>query len=540
MAELPPLPIDALIPDLLDALRKGKNAVVTAPPGAGKTTRVPPALVGEAWLRNGERCGDGKKHSDIIMLQPRRVAARAAAARIAHEHGWQIGQEVGYHIRFENRTGPRTRIHVLTEGILTRRIQADPFLEGVGCAILDEFHERGIHTDLALALLRELQSVRGDLRLIIMSATLDAAPVAEFLGSPGPPAPMFQSQGRLFPVTIEYQERPDTSPVWERVAAGVRRMMQLSAVASPAVAPNTACPAHILAFLPGIAEIRRTHALLRELDANVHILHSSVSSREQDLALQPSARRKIILATNIAETSLTIEGVRAVVDSGLARVPFCDARLGIDRLELRRISRASANQRAGRAGRTAPGHCLRLWTRAEDSVLEARELPEIHRVDLASTLLALHACGVSDPMRFGWFEAPREEALGQAERLLHMLGAMDDSRRLTELGSRLARLPVHPRLGCMLLAGAREGLLREAATFAALLTERDILAGPQSGRRRAAAYDAPSDLLERLEWLEQGAPAAELDPLAVQTVQRLRDELMQAVEPLLPHRKRRG
>lgn len=173
-------------------------------------------------------------------------------------------------------------------------------------------------------------------------------------------------------------------------------------------------------------------------------------------------------------------------------------------------------------------------------MLEARELPEIHRVDLASTLLTLHACGVSDPMRFGWFEAPREEALGQAERLLHMLGAMDDSRRLTELGSRLARLPVHPRLGCMLLAGAREGLLREAATFAALLTERDILAGPQSGRRRAAAYDAPSDLLERLEWLEQGAPAAELDPLAVQTVQRLRDELMQAVEPLLPHRKRRG
>lgn len=533
MPELPPLPIDALIPELLDALRGGNNAVVTAPPGAGKTTRIPPALLGEAWLRGI----DNSSHAKIIILQPRRVAARAAAARIAQERGWRVGQEVGYHIRFENRTQPRTRIHVLTEGILTRRIQSDPFLDGVGCVILDEFHERGIHTDLALALLRELQSVRGDLRLIVMSATFDPAPVAQFLGAPGAPVPVFQSQGRLFPVSIEYQERADTSPVWERAAAGVRRMVQSMPAEAPTTPAIAASPAHILVFLPGIGEIRRTHALVKEHDADVHILHGSVSAREQDLALHPSARRKIILATNIAETSLTIDGVRAVVDSGLARVPFRDTRLGIDRLELRRVSRASAEQRAGRAGRTAPGRCLRLWTRAEDSALEPREIPEIHRVDLAATLLALHACGVPDPMRFGWFEPPREEAVRQAERLLHMLGAIDERQRLTDLGGRLARLPLHPRLGCMLLAGAREGVLREAATFAALLSERDILAAPLSGKRREAAYDAPSDLLERLEWIERSASSPVLDPLAAQTVERLRDELIQAVMPLIePHK----
>lgn len=504
-----PLPIDPLLPRILSALDSPQRAaVVIAPPGAGKTTRIPPALAAAPWPSQS----GGKA---VVLLQPRRVAARAAAARIAEEQGWRLGQEVGYHIRFENRTSPRTRIRVVTEGILTRQIQSDPFLEGVGCVILDEFHERSIHTDIALALLREIQTtVRDDLRILVMSATMNPAPVAEFLGG----APVVESPGRMFPVTIEYLERPDSSPVAEKTAAAVAR-----ALAAPADSSG-----HILVFLPGIGEIRRTEGLLARSDAEVHVLHSSVPAEEQDRALRPSPRRKLILATNIAETSLTIEGVRTVIDSGLVRVLVNDARLGIDRLELRRISRASATQRAGRAGRTAPGRCLRLWTEAENGALEELGAPEVRLIDLASTLLTLRAYGVRRLQEFGWFEAPPHESVARADRLLFMLGAVGAEGELTPLGARLAALPLHPRIGRLLLAGAEAGHLHEAATLAALLSEKDVVSAPHEARRRDAAWEGTSDLLERLDAIGSGSGRA-LDLQAVRAVERISRELLDLV-----------
>ena len=520
MPPLDPLPIDPLIPGLVAALQARPNAVVVAPPGAGKTTRIPPALVAADFLKNAEAKSPSRA---VVLLQPRRVAARAAAARIGAERGWRLGEEVGYHIRFDNRTGPATRLRVLTEGILTRQLQADPFLEGVGCVILDEFHERGIHTDLALALLREVQaSVRADLRIVVMSATMDPRPVAEYLSDAHGPAPIFEGAGRMFPVELEFLKRSDPAPVWEQSAAAVRGALAAGEASG-----------HVLVFLPGIGEIRRTEALLGGIDAELHVLHSSVTNEAQDRALRPSARRKLILATNIAETSLTIDGVRTVVDSGLARVLMNDPRLGIDRLELRRISRASAVQRAGRAGRTAPGRCLRLWTRSEDAALEERETPEIHRIDLAATVLALRAFGAGDPARFGWFEPPRPEALARADALLTMLGAIDKRGALTPLGRRLAALPLHPRIGRLLLAGAEAGLLREAATLAALLSEREILAAGHQARRRQAAWEGDCDLLDRLDLLQHAGQAPDLDPQAVRAVERVRDDLIEVARRIL-------
>lgn len=504
MPPLSTLPVDSLVPEIVAAMEAGGNAVVVAPPGAGKTTRIPPAIASADSLRGNA----------VVLLQPRRVAARAAAARIAAEQGWRLGEEVGYHIRFDRRIGPKTRVRVLTEGILTRQIESDPYLEGVGCVILDEFHERSIHTDLTIALLREIQStVRDDLRIVVMSATMDAAPVAEFLGG----AKVFKSEGRLHPVAVEYLDRHNSSPIWEQAADSIRRVWNESPTAT----------GHVLVFLPGISEIRRTAELVSGLGGDLHILHSSVSGEEQDRALRPSKARKLILATNIAETSVTIDGVGTVIDSGFARILVQDSRAGIDRLELRRISHASADQRAGRAGRTGSGRCFRLWTKSEDIALEAAETSEIHRVDLVPTLLAVHAFGIKDLAQFRWFEPPRPELLARADRLLEMLGAIKDGR-LTSLGKRMAGLPVHPRLARMLLAGAEAGLPREAATLAALLSEGDIIS--TSPRRRAAALEAPSDLLERLSWLNGDSPPVALDPVSVRTVLRLADELLEHVK----------
>jgi ATP-dependent helicase HrpB len=506
---LAPLPIDDVIAPLVEALASAPCAVVVAPPGAGKTTRIPPALARAPWLR--------VPHLAVVMLQPRRVAARAAASRIASEQGWRIGGEVGWHIRFDNRTGPHTRVRVLTEGILARQLLADAELPGVGCVILDEFHERSIHLDIALAMLREAQgALRPDLRIVVMSATLDPGPVAEYLGG----APVFVSEGRLFPVALEFAERPPEAAMPARLAA---------AVADAARRPEAG---HVLAFLPGLGEIRRAEAELRRAlpGAGIHVLHSSVSAEDQDRALAPSAAQKIVLATNIAETSLTIDGVRTVVDSGLARVPVHDPRLGIERLELRRISRASAQQRAGRAGRTAPGRCLRLWPRTEDALLEEREAPGIRRVDLAETLLALRAWGVRDPAKFPWFEAPPADSVARAEALLRMLGAVDAQGALTPTGERLAALPVHPRLGRMLLAGAEQGLAEDAAGLAAILSERDILSGEAGDRRRDAAFHGDSDVLDRLEILDSPRGRRDIDPAAVRAVERLRGELARLVQ----------
>ncbi|MCA1684969.1 MAG: DEAD/DEAH box helicase, partial [Planctomycetia bacterium] len=382
-----PLPIDPTLPEIVETLRRERSLVLVAPPGSGKTTRVPPALLRAGLL--------SKANPGIVLLQPRRVAARAAANRIAEENGWEVGGEVGYQIRFERRVGPRTRLVVETEGVLNRQLVADPFLEGVGAVILDEFHERSLHTDLAIALLKEVrEAVRDDLLIVVMSATLDAVPVSRFLGG----CPVIRAEGRVHPVEIVY--RPETRPGSAEAVLG--------AVEAALRGPDEA--GHVLVFLPGAEEIRRAGARLESLSRregfDVRSLHGALPEAEQDRALRPSESRKVILATNIAETSLTIDGVRTVIDSGLARFASVDPARGLDRLEMGRISRASAAQRAGRAGRTAPGRCVRLWSEREQRGMAESDPPEVARVDLASTVLTLHAWGASDPGRFGWFDPP--------------------------------------------------------------------------------------------------------------------------------------
>ncbi|HYH46501.1 MAG TPA: ATP-dependent helicase HrpB [Thermoanaerobaculia bacterium] len=522
---LPPLPIDEVIPDLVAALRTSSSAVLTAPPGAGKTTRVPPALLAAGMAGDGGEAGEGR----IVVLEPRRIAARAAARRMAEEGGWQVGGEVGYQVRFERRAGPRTRILVVTEGILVQMLQADPFLDGIGALVFDEFHERSLHVDLALAMARRVQrEVRPDLRLLVMSATLDPAPVAAFLA--GCPAasggcPILESPGRLFPVDIEHLAPPATPDprgpdLAVLIANGVRRALAAS-------------PGDLLVFLPGVGEIARCGEALAPLAAErglaVLPLYGDLPAEQQDAALRPQSRRKIVLATNVAETSVTVDGVTAVVDSGLARRLRFDPATGLDRLELARISRASADQRAGRAGRQAPGLCVRLWPAWEDAALQPAETPEIRRVDLAAPALQLLAWGESDLAAFGWFEAPDPAALAAALRLLERLGAVD-AAGVTQLGRSLARLPVHPRLGRLLVEGHARGVAAETALLAALLAERDPFrsAGRQMGERRPA-QPSRSDLLDRLEDLaafeRRSVWPENLNPGAARQVLRARDQL---------------
>jgi ATP-dependent helicase HrpB len=500
------LPIDEVLPALIAALREGSAAVLIAPTGAGKTTRVPPALLAAG-------IGEGKQ---IVMLEPRRIAARAASRRMAEEGGWTLGREVGYQVRFERKAGPETKILVVTEGILVQRLQADPFLEDVGVVIFDEIHERNLQTDLSLAMARRVQrEVRPDLRLVAMSATLDPGPVATFLGD----CPTIESRGRLHPVEILYGERPDDRALPAHVAAGVRRMLE-------------ATPGDVLVFLPGVGEIQRcAEALAAERDLSVLPLYGDLPAERQDEVLRPLDRRKVVLATNVAETSITIDGVTAVVDSGLVRRLRFDPATGLDRLELGRVSRASADQRAGRAGRQAPGVCLRLWPTWEHPALPERETPEIARVDLAGPALQLTSWGEPDLAAFDWFEAPDPAALEAATLLLRQLGALND-QGVTALGRTLARLPVHPRLGRLLVEGQRLGHSREAALLAALLSERDpFLRVPRgTGPRRSSR----SDLLDRLDALEaferQQASPGELNPGAARFVLRARDQLANLVK----------
>lgn len=495
------LPIDDVIPELLASLRRSPQLVLVAPPGAGKTTRVPPAVLSSGLL----------KAPDVIVLQPRRVAARAVASRIAEEHNWQLGMQVGYHVRFDRRIGKNTHLKILTEGILTRQLLDDPFLEGVGAVILDEFHERSIHADLTLAMLREIQqSVRPDLILIVMSATLDAQPVARYLGD----APVLHSAGRTFPVEISYAGTSDT-PVTDRATNAVRN----------ALARQTS--GDILVFLPGVEEIRRTQSAIQSIadnaGANVLPLHGTLPLEEQTRAVRPDpdGKQRVILSTNIAETSLTIQGVTTVIDSGLARVASFDADRGLDRLDLQMISKASAEQRAGRAGRVRPGECIRLWSAQQQHMLADFDEPEIRRVDLAGTILSLHAWGKPDVRGFGWYEAPKEEAIAAAEELLTMLGALDGKGAITQLGQRMQALPLHPRLARLMVYAADHGLVESAAVIAAILSERDIFA-----RIGPAPTIGPSDLLLRYDAVlgakNIGMP---IDSRALNQVRRLADEL---------------
>jgi len=493
---LSPLPIDEVLPDLLAALGAAGNAVLHAPPGAGKTTRVPPAIVSAGLAGTGQ----------LVVLEPRRVAARAAARRIADERGWTLGREVGWWIRFERRFLADTRVVFATEGVLLRWLQRDPFLVGVGGLIFDEFHERALTADLALALARQVQrETRPDLRLLAMSATLDAGPLADFLGG----APVVSSAGRLHPVEIRWLDRVDDRPLVAQVVSAVRRALADSV-------------GDLLVFLPGVGEIRRAEEALAPLAAErglaVRPLYGDLPIEAQDAALRPGAERRIVLATNVAETSVTVEGVRAVIDSGLARQLRFDPATGLDRLETVRIARAAADQRAGRAGREGAGLCLRLWTAAEDLALRPFELPEVRRVDLAGAALDLAAWGERDPRAFAWFEAPDPARLERALAELTDLGALDGSG-ITPLGRRLAALPLPPRLGRLVLEGKRLGVAEETALLAALLSERD----PSRGERREHRAGSRSDLLDRLDSLRPAStPAAA-------TLFRLRDELLDIV-----------
>lgn len=462
--QLPPLPIDDALPDLRARLCGTNAAVLVAPPGAGKTTRVPLVLAGEDWTQ-GRR---------ILVLEPRRLAARAAAERMAQTLGERVGDTVGLRVRFGSKVSRRTRIEIVTEGIFTRLIVDDPALDGVAAVLFDEFHERSLDADLGLALARDAQQgLRADLRLLVMSATIDGARVAKLLGD----APVVESLGRSFPVATRYLGR-DTRPIEAQVADAVVRALHRET-------------GSLLAFLPGAGEIRRTQALLEgRLDAatDLFALYGALSGEQQARAIAPAppGRRKIVLATAIAETSITIEGVRVVVDSGLARVPRYEPDVGVTRLRTERVSRAAADQRRGRAGRTGPGLCYRLWDEPQTASLEPFARPEILSSDLSSFALDLAAWGAR-PESLAFLDPPPRAALAEARALLAELAAIDSDDRITEDGRRLRRLPLPPRLARMVVEAARQRAAGLACDIAALISERGLGGDDVDVRERLAA-----------------------------------------------------
>ncbi|HYG81594.1 MAG TPA: helicase-related protein, partial [Pyrinomonadaceae bacterium] len=523
-----PLPIDEILPGAVETLGRARSLVVEAPPGAGKTTRLPPTLL-DAGLAGG---------GDVLVLEPRRLAARMAARRVAEERGEGVGETVGYQVRFEEVSGPRTRLRFLTEGVLTRRLLADPTLKGVGCVVLDEFHERHLQADLALALLRRLQRTsRPDLKVVAMSATLDAAPVARYLDD----CAVLRSEGRRFEVEIEHLTRHDERPLEVQVEAAVRRLVA------------EGLDGHALVFLPGAATIRRAQVECERVAAEAGLLvlplHGELPAAEQDAAVRPSERRKLILSTNVAETSVTVEGVAAVVDSGLARAASHSPWSGLPVPKVARVSRASAVQRAGRAGRTRAGRCLRLYTAQDFGARPEHETPEVRRLDLAESVLELRAAGVTDVGEFEWFEPPSPESLEAAETLLRRLGATDAGGRVTGVGRAMLRLPLHPRLGRIVVEAEGRGVAREACAVAALISERDVRAsrvafggagrdesrarGPERARRDADRHGS-SDLLELLDLFSEAESRGfaadslrrlDLDANAVRAVERVSRQL---------------
>lgn len=511
---LPALPVDGLLPQLVEALRAGPAVVLQAAPGAGKTTRVPPALLDAGLAQNGE----------VWVLEPRRLATRLAAARVAEERGESLGDSVGYQIRFEERAGSRTRLRFVTEGVLGRRLLAESGLGRIRVVVLDEFHERHLQGDLALALLRRLQLQGQFLKLVVMSATLEAGPLADFLGG----CPVLVSEGRTFPVDVSYLDKVDSRPLEEQVLAALKRL-------APALPEGD-----VLAFLPGAAEIRRAQASVADFATRhgyaVLPLHGDLPAAQQDRAVRAGRGKKLILSTNVAESSVTIPGVVAIIDAGLARIPVHSPWSGLPSLQTVRVSQASAAQRAGRAGRTQPGRALRLYTRADFEARPLHETPEVARADLCEAVLALAASGVADRRRFPFFEAPPPASLEAAERLLLDLGATDGSGHLTGVGRRMLAFPLHPRLARLVVEGERRGVGREAATAAAVLGERDIrrsartrLDGP---RGKPAVTSARSDVVERLaDVASAGKPASPaLDASALAAVERASRQLVRLVD----------
>ena len=525
-----PLPIDSQLPEIVAALRASGAAVVEAPPGAGKTTRVPRALL-DAGFAAADR-------GEIIVVEPRRLPARLAAERVAAELGESAGKTVGYSVRFEDRSGPDTRIRFVTEGILLRRLLSEPALPGVAAVVLDEFHERHVTSDLALALVRALRAgARPDLAICVMSATLDAEPVRAFLDDPRRGAcARVRSEGRAFDVAIEHLPEPDTRPLAQQIAAAVRRAIREE--------PD----GDLLVFLPGAGEIRRAgEALAEGLPGDRFVvvpLHGEMSLPDQNRAVRPDpgGRRKVILSTNVAETSVTIDGVVAVIDAGLARIASSSPWSGLPTLALAKISQSSAIQRAGRAGRTRPGRAYRLYTRHDFEMRRRHDLAEIARTDLSETLLALAASGVEDRAAFGWFDPPPAAALQAAEELLARLGATErhpdggGASRLTALGRRMLRFPAHPRLARLICEGEDRGAAGDACIAAALIAERDIRerSRPAFGDNRGTGAGSAADLLELVDLFKQSAASRfarervrglGLDARAVEVVDQARRQL---------------
>lgn len=505
----PPLPIDDILPKLLETISGSVNVLLHAPPGAGKSTRVPLALLDIIPPEAGR----------IIMLEPRRLAAVSVARRMAACLGEEVGQTVGYAIRFENRLSAATRIEVVTEGILTRRIQHDPLLDGVAMVIFDEFHERSIHADIGLALCRSVQQqVRPDLKILVMSATLDILPLAELLDN----APVISSAGRSFPVEEIYLDEK-----------GGKLPQRMSAAIIMALRESTG---DILAFLPGSGEIRSCAALLHDAGVAksgiaVHQLYGDLPFAEQQRAIQPGAERKIVLATSIAETSLTIEGVRVVIDSGMSRRVRFDPSSGMNRLVTVRESRASAEQRTGRGGRLAAGVCYRLFSRHTLQAMTPHTPPEILEADLSPLLLELAAWGATDPAELEWLDTPPAPAVSVARKLLAELDAFDDSGRITSLGQEMARLPLHPRLGRLLLRSIELGCPAAGCDLAALLAERDMFRSTRGDNTLLASHSDISDRLEVFcKWRADGRRDDRLDLAAVKNVERVAGQLLRLVK----------
>jgi len=477
------LPISDVIPQIVSELTKNGSVIVVAEPGAGKTTRVPPALLEIATRSSAP--------GQIILLQPRRIAARAAATRISHEMQTKLGEEVGFQVRHESRMSGKTKILVCTEGLFLRKLQDDPTLANISIVIFDEFHERNLDSDLALALARQVQKeLRPDLKLVVMSATLEAELVSRFLSD----CPVIQSSGRNYPVAIEYLPYQEKISLEQKVANGVRHCVKNSS-------------GHILAFLPGVREIKKAKELLETFASEQELLlmplYGEMSLEEQSLVLQESQKRKIVLATNVAETSITINGITAVIDSGMARVNRLDPRLGLNSLQLERISKASADQRAGRAGRTQSGMCLRLWTQREQNALVSYNSPEIERIDLSSAVLQLLNWGERDVRTFNWFSAPPEKNLRRAIDSLEQIDATSGGA-LTNYGRMMSTLPLQPRLARLLIEGTRFGHAESAALCAAMLAARDPIKRQERDiLDKGPKQKSDSDVLDRVFMLAQ-------------------------------------
>ena len=508
-----PLPIDDVLPELIRDLRRHSAVVLQAPTGAGKTTRVPPSLV-DAGLASAGR---------VLMLEPRRLAARAAARRIAIERGGRVGDEIGYHVRFDRQLGRDSRIAVVTPGVMLRYLLDDPLLSTVSCVVFDEFHERGLDSDLALGLVRRLrQLVRPELRIVVMAATLDASRISEYLGG----CPVIVSAGREHPVTILYEPKPPSEPWPPAAARAAERLLRRT-------------DGDVLVFLPGMREIRATErelaSVAERMDVAVLPLHGDLPAEQQDAALQPQTRRRIVLATNVAETSVTVGGITGVVDTGLARQLAFDPAVGLDRLDIVPIARSSADQRAGRAGRERPGVCVRLWSESQHRGRAEQTEPEIRRVDLAGAVLQLHALGETPVEQFPWLDPPPAATIAQSSMLLHRLGALRENR-ITNLGRAMAQLPAHPRLARLLIESRRLGCERVAATAAAMLSERSPFQRPAARPAFGRKAPSPSDVLDAVEAIHEfeqsgqtTSVCGELHRGAARAILRARDQLLRLI-----------